>query len=98
MRGTRKQKEVIDARGCSLLVSAAAGSGKTATILAVIGIFVGCLLPICGIALGVIGLLMAPKPKETLGKSTRPRILCMVTIALSILAAIFQALIAAGII
>ncbi len=75
-----------------------AGSGKTATILAVIGIFVGCLLPICGIALGVIGLLMAPKPKETLGKSTRPRILCMVTIALSILAAIFQALIAAGII
>lgn len=75
-----------------------AGSGKTAIILAVIGIFVGFLLPVCGIVLGVIGLLMAPKPKETLGKATTPRILCILTIALSILAAIFQALIAAGII
>ena len=95
---TQEQSMAIELHGRNILVSAAAGSGKTATILAVIGIFVGCLLPICGIALGVIGLLMAPKPKETLGKSTRPRILCMVTIALSILAAIFQALIAAGII
>ena len=33
MRWTRKQKEVIDARGCSLLVSAAAGSGKTAVLV-----------------------------------------------------------------
>ncbi len=33
MRWTQKQKEVIDARGCNLLVSAAAGSGKTAVLV-----------------------------------------------------------------
>ena len=32
MRWTPKQKEVIDARGSNLLVSAAAGSGKTAVL------------------------------------------------------------------
>ncbi len=33
MKWTQKQQEVIDARGCSLLVSAAAGSGKTAVLV-----------------------------------------------------------------
>ena len=33
MRWTPKQKEVIDARGSNLLVSAAAGSGKTAVLV-----------------------------------------------------------------
>ena len=33
MKWTKKQKEVIDARGCNLLVSAAAGSGKTAVLV-----------------------------------------------------------------
>ena len=30
---TKKQQEVIDARGCNLLVAAAAGSGKTAVLV-----------------------------------------------------------------
>ena len=33
MKWTQKQQEVIDARGCNLLVSAAAGSGKTAVLV-----------------------------------------------------------------
>ncbi len=33
MKWTKKQKEVIDVRGCNLLVSAAAGSGKTAVLV-----------------------------------------------------------------
>lgn len=33
MKWTPRQKEVIDARGCNLLVSAAAGSGKTAVLV-----------------------------------------------------------------
>ena len=33
MKWTRKQKAVIDARGSNLLVSAAAGSGKTAVLV-----------------------------------------------------------------
>lgn len=33
VRFTEKQQEVIDARGCNLLVSAAAGSGKTAVLV-----------------------------------------------------------------
>ena len=33
MKWTPKQQEVINARGCNLLVSAAAGSGKTAVLV-----------------------------------------------------------------
>lgn len=33
MKWTEKQQQVIDARGCNLLVSAAAGSGKTAVLV-----------------------------------------------------------------
>ena len=33
MKWTQRQQEVIDARGCNLLVSAAAGSGKTAVLV-----------------------------------------------------------------
>lgn len=33
MKWTQKQREVIEARGCNLLVSAAAGSGKTAVLV-----------------------------------------------------------------
>ena len=33
MPGTKEQQQVIEERGCSLLVSAAAGSGKTAVLV-----------------------------------------------------------------
>ena len=33
MTWTKEQQEVIETRGCSLLVSAAAGSGKTAVLV-----------------------------------------------------------------
>ena len=33
MKWTQRQQEVIDARGCNLLVSASAGSGNTAVMV-----------------------------------------------------------------
>lgn len=33
MKWTEEQKQVIDLRGCNILVSAAAGSGKTAVLI-----------------------------------------------------------------
>ena len=33
MKWTKEQKTVIDLRGCNILVSAAAGSGKTAVLI-----------------------------------------------------------------
>ena len=33
MKWTNEQKTVIDLRGCNILVSAAAGSGKTAVLI-----------------------------------------------------------------
>lgn len=58
--------------------------GKRALILGIVGIFLS-VFPLLGLVVSGIGLLIAPKPGDTGGKLTAPLIVCIISVALSIL-------------
>lgn len=67
-----------------VIQQAAAKKGKSAMIMAVIGLCLCFILPVVSIVLGGIGIWTAPKPK-TVGKFTAPLILSVLSLLLGIL-------------